>query len=79
MKLTLRQIEKFLLDNGWSTWYNKNYWVHPKTVEDPCVQDYTNYGMTAYEAYRFEIEDLPKFKPVGPIFKVISSLYKEFV
>ncbi len=77
MKLSLAQIEKFLLENGWSTWYNKNYWVHPKTVKDPAEQDYTDYGLTAYEAYEFETKDCPPFEPVGPVIKAISALYGE--
>jgi hypothetical protein len=51
---------------GWHTWYNPEYWVHPKVVADPNSQDYTSYGMGLEEAYEFETQNiapvpLPKY------------------
>lgn len=45
---------EFLKSKGWHTYYNENYWVHPKTVQDKRIQDYTNYGMSLEQAYDFE-------------------------
>lgn len=57
-------IEKFLKRRGWSTWYDNAYWVHEKIV-DSNNMDYTNYGMDLQSAFIFEVENLPKFKPMG--------------
>lgn len=46
---------------GWHLWYNHNYWVHSKTIIDPARQDYTNYGMSLEDAYRYETD--PESKP----------------
>lgn len=51
-------ITKFLIKRGWSTWYNPNYWVHPKTVNDTLKQDYTNYGMDLLSAFVHEVENI---------------------
>ena len=55
-------IEIFLKSRGWSTWYNDNYWIHPKTVSDPEKQDYTNYGMDLQSAFITEVE---KVRPLN--------------
>jgi len=60
--ISKKEQEEFIKAHGWSTWYNVNYWVHPKTVSDPSSQDYTNYGMDLNSAYCFEKLDLPKFE-----------------
>lgn len=62
--------EKFLIENGWHTWYNEDYWVHPKVISDPTRQDYTNYGMPRSDAIIFEKE---KGKPIqGSLFGFIN-------
>lgn len=48
--------EKFLEERGWSTWYHRDYWVHPKTIKDPSRQDYTNYGMSMEAAIHWELD-----------------------
>lgn len=53
---------KFLESKGWHTWYNDDYWVHPKTVADRSRQDYTNYGMSRSEAVAFEKEGRRPFQ-----------------
>ena len=64
MKLiTLKEQEKYIKSKGWSTWYNPNYWVNPKTIADAKCQDYTSYGMDLNSAYCFSKLKLPKFKP----------------
>jgi len=50
-----QQIKVFLESRGWHTYYNENYWCHPKTIKDPKSHDYTNYGMSLGKAYMFEI------------------------
>lgn len=55
----------WLKARGWSTYYNPNYWVHPKTVADPSQQDYTNYGMTAEDALAYERIGCPPHQPMG--------------
>lgn len=57
--------EAFAKERGWSTYYNPNYWVHPKTVEDPMQQDYTNYGMCIEDVVRYEAIGCPKHPPMG--------------
>lgn len=61
--ISLKEQEKYVISKGWSTWYNKNYWVNPKTIVNPKSQDYTNYGMDLNSAYCFEKLKLPKFIP----------------
>lgn len=63
--MTKKQKEKFLVSKGWSKWYHDDYWVNAKMVEDPKVQDFTNYGLTLKDAYRAETENWPPFKSVG--------------
>lgn len=58
---TREEKEKFLRSRGWETWYNPNYWVHPKTIVDKSRQDYTNYGMSLNDAMKFETEKLEPF------------------
>lgn len=54
----------FLKERGWSTWYNEDYWVNPKVIEDPKSQDYTNYGLSLEDAYAWETEEgSKKFQP----------------
>lgn len=60
--LSKEEKEQFLIDRGWETWYNPNYWIHEKTVADPKSQDHTNYGMSLEDAYRYEIENRGPFK-----------------
>jgi hypothetical protein len=64
-------MKEYLEERGWGTWYHPNYWVHKKVIANPEVQDYTNYGMTLEEAYRFETENHPKIPPLG-IFRALS-------
>lgn len=47
---------KWLRSRGWHDYYHPNYWVHPKTVQDPEAQDYTNYGMPVLIAVIYEAE-----------------------
>lgn len=63
--ITEQEKRKVLKDNGWSTYYNPNYWVHPKAVEDPSVQNYTNYGFSLDDAYKFETQELKAIKSFG--------------
>ena len=60
--MSKKEKEDFLLKNGWSKYYNDDYWVNPKTVEKPSVQDYTNYGFNLNDAFQYEKKNLPKFK-----------------
>lgn len=48
--------ETYLRNRGWNTWYNEDYWVHPKLIHSPLSQDYTNYGMSLDKAYEWEIK-----------------------
>lgn len=68
--ISLKEQAKYIQSKGWRTWYNPNYWVHEKTVEDSSKMDYTNYGMDLNSAYCFEKLKLPKFK--FSIFALIS-------
>lgn len=56
---------KWLQSQGWYTWYNENYWVHPESVSDPFQQDYTNYGMNLEDAVAYELLGKPKHKAMG--------------
>ncbi|MEK6881381.1 MAG: hypothetical protein AABY22_17290 [Nanoarchaeota archaeon] len=60
--LNRKDKETFLRERGWYTWYNEDYWVHEKTVEDLKRQDPTNYGLTLNEAHEFEINKQKPFK-----------------
>lgn len=42
----------FLRERGWSTWYNENYWVHPRFGGQG--RDHTNWGLGTDEAYAYE-------------------------
>ena len=64
--LTLDQKIAYIKKKGWEQYYNPNYWVHPKTVEDKTRQDYTNYGFNAEEAYIVEKNKLYPF-PFTPL------------
>lgn len=55
----------WLRSRGWHSYYNENYWVHPKTVADPKQQDYTNYGMSAEDAIAYERIGCPPHEPMG--------------
>jgi len=57
--------ENYLIKQGWDTWYNDNYWVHPDLVEDPNVQDYTHYGVSLEDAIKIEKLGRPKHKSLG--------------
>ena len=70
-------IEVKLRQAGWDTWHHPNYWVHPKTITDENIQDYTNYGMTAAEAWEYEQQDKPPFRPVGAAMKSLLCLYRD--
>lgn len=48
---TKKEMRERLEKEGWHTWYNDNYWVHPKVVQNPEIQDYTNYGMSLEDAF----------------------------
>lgn len=61
---TPAEMKRFLKRTGWGTWYNENYWVHPKTVADRKTQDHTNYGMPLELAYQFETNAWPPFRPL---------------
>jgi hypothetical protein len=64
--MTREEKDQFLRKRGWATWYNDNYYVHPKVVADPSRQDYTNYGMNIDDAYRYETtENVEKFPYAG--------------
>lgn len=54
--MTPKAKQTTLVSAGWSQWYHPDCWIHPKTVKDPATQDYTKYGMTLDEAYRYETE-----------------------
>lgn len=61
--MTLQEKIDLLKKYGWHTWYNENYWVNPKTIINPKIQDYTNYGMSLEKAYEFETQNKKPFKP----------------
>ena len=65
---------KTLKAAGWSRWYHPNNWVHQKTIEDPSIQDCTNYGMSLDEAYEFETQNK---KPTPPLKKRIYNKIME--
>jgi hypothetical protein len=65
IQLTKAEIEEFLRERGWDTWYGDDYWVNPNLVVEPTVQDYTNYGMDLKSAYAHECLKLGPFKPMG--------------
>jgi hypothetical protein len=67
----------YLRRRGWATWYNENYWVHPKTVQDPKVQDFTNYGLDLEAAIAFEREKRRPFPSIGSAERCISALYQK--
>jgi hypothetical protein len=72
--ISLKIQEEYVISKGWSTWYNKGYWVNPKTIVDPKSQDYTNYGMDLNSAYCFEKLKLPPFECLGlPIMSQIQQ------
>lgn len=62
--MTLSEIADYLRENGWHTWYNENYWVNPEIVADKNSQDYTNYGMSISDAYKWQKENLGKVKQI---------------
>lgn len=53
----MKSKEEFLKEKGWHTWYNPDYWVHPKTIKDKTRQDYTEYGLNLEDAYNFEVNN----------------------
>lgn len=71
--------EKVLKAAGWHQYYNEAYWCHPKTIVDSSVQDYTNYGMSIYKAYEFEINNGQPFSSLlgGLTFKTDDKLKME--
>lgn len=66
-----------LLKAGWSTWYNENYWANRKTVQNPAIQNHTDYGLSLDKAYEFETEKRKPFPSVAPFQRAISSLYQK--
>jgi hypothetical protein len=64
---------EFLKERGWSTWYHPDYWVNPKTIENPVIQDYTNYGMSLEQAYEFEVMDKAPYQSVRPLQRCIAA------
>lgn len=58
----------FLKSRGWHQWYNDNYWVNPKCIQDPQAQDYTNYGMSLEQAIKYENDGAKPFAPIGQMF-----------
>jgi hypothetical protein len=70
--MTKDEKEKYLVDNGWSTWYNDDYWVHPEIVDDSSFQDYTNYGMDLDAAVKYQTKHRllgipdPRKQKMGP-------------
>lgn len=66
-----------LISKGWDTWYNDDYWVHPKTVADPTRQDYTYYGMSFEKAVEWERENrqpIPAGRDLGSMFEALKKL-----
>jgi hypothetical protein len=63
--MTEEEKAAWLIERGWSTYYNPRYWVHPKTVADPSQQDYTNYGMLIDDAVAYENIGCPPHQPMG--------------
>lgn len=60
--MTTEEKRDFLVSRGWHTWYNINYWVHPKKlIANADVQDYTNYGLSLDDAVKFEQENREPF------------------
>lgn len=53
-----------LHEAGWHPWYNADYWVNPKTVQNPKIQDYTNYGMPLEKAWAYELNNEQPSPPV---------------
>jgi hypothetical protein len=60
-----RDLDAWLPERGWYTWYNDNYWVHEKLVADPTRQDPTDYGLNAKMAYAFEVLNIEPFASMG--------------
>lgn len=51
------QDKRYLLRlNGWSTWYNEDYWVNKKMA--PKDRDYTYYGRNTNDAIKWELEHI---------------------
>lgn len=67
---------EFLNANGWTTWYNKDYWIHPKCVFDTKIQDYVLYGMPLEKAFEFEINGTPPIEPMVSVIDVIKLIKK---
>lgn len=63
--MTDEEKREFVKAHGWETYYNPAYWVHPKTVSNPRIQDYTNYGMSLDDAVVYEQKSLPPIKSYG--------------
>lgn len=70
-----RVVRLFLKKRGWSTWYNENYWVHPKCVEDGTRQDYTRYGMSIESALIHEVEEFPPFSASFGMSEISMALH----
>jgi hypothetical protein len=67
---------QYLLDNGWTTYYSREYWVHKDTVELPEKQDYTDYGLSLDSAYKYEILGRPKFRYLGLPVASMFDMYR---
>ena len=63
--MTDEEKRAFVQARGWNTYYNPKYWVHPKTIVDENVQDFTNYGMSLDDAVVFEQTSLPPIQSYG--------------
>ena len=66
--------QQFLESRGWHTWYRDDYWVNPKCVSNPKAQDYTNYGMTADEATRYELSGGQPAEPRPDVVGILKGL-----
>ena len=61
--VSVEEQKKYLLLNGWETWFSINNWIHPKTISDTKIQYYFNTYMKLNYAYCFEKLNLPGIPP----------------
>lgn len=63
--------KEFLISKGWRN-ISGNCWVHSRVVTNPCIQNYTNYGMTLEEAVQYELSNSP---PISSLDEQIGMAY----
>lgn len=75
-ELSRTEKHDFLNSQGWYMYYNPNYYVHPKTIKDKSIQDFTNYGMPVDDAYIYEIENMPPFDPQPDVISILKNIHR---